>query len=613
MTTRYPSLSSAQQPTTEQSLQLAEKAEIERLLNIFWRENELAALQVNVEDFPVLKDLPDQETGGYAWFAIPLKKSAGFLLGQRLYFSPQSYHRYGNTFWHLAADRQQVTQIEGWQDLAEHLLSEIETENTPEQQQRKQELLRDIAGSIEKTAIYAAWHNEHTPSPFVGSRAERFLAAEQSLVFGHPFHPTPKSARGTLATNIQPYAPETGSSFALHYFALASELVAEEYLDSHSSETVIPASVTAEARQRLSQPESYRLLPCHPWQADFLRQSQEIKQLQESGSLIDLGPLGEPVAALSSVRTVCDPTHSVMFKLPLHMRITNFIRTNPAEHVRRSFDASRLIQHLGTFWSYDGFTVVQEQGYRGVNPEAFPRATYQWLFENLAVLFRENPLVSSEKTPLVLAGILEPSVHDNIPSLIRALQTAQGSTQIRPSHNLVVAWLERYLHYSLLPLIELFIEHGISLEAHVQNTMVALENGWPVACFVRDMEGTSVSRARSWFNHLLREGEGKQSPLLLPDDEAWHRLKYYFFTNHLGHLISTLAFYCDDKEASLWPVVRHTLEKSRFYRTARGRSYLDDLFQTPSLPAKENLLSRLLGCSEKPLYVPVTNLMTLRM
>ena len=51
--------------------------------------------------------------------------------------------------------------------------------------------------------------------------------AEQSLLLGHPFHPTPKSAEGISDDDLERFAPELGASFRLHYWAVAPELLVE--------------------------------------------------------------------------------------------------------------------------------------------------------------------------------------------------------------------------------------------------------------------------------------------------------------------------------------------------------------------------------------------------
>nr|MDT0666501.1 IucA/IucC family protein [Micromonospora sp. DSM 115978] len=52
-----------------------------------------------------------------------------------------------------------------------------------------------------------------------GAREAPFLAAEQSLVFGHPFHPASKARTEASDAELADYSPELGGQFRLHWFA----------------------------------------------------------------------------------------------------------------------------------------------------------------------------------------------------------------------------------------------------------------------------------------------------------------------------------------------------------------------------------------------------------
>ncbi len=159
----------------------------------------------------------------------------------------------------------------------------------------------------------------------------------------------------------------------------------------------------------------------------------------------------------------------------------------------------------------------------------------------------------------------------------------------------VAEWLRAYLGISLGPLLAVFTDDGISFEAHVQNSLLHTENGWPKRFFVRDMEGTSVSRERARL-----AGVPLDSPVRYDDAEAWMRLRYHFVTNHLGHLVHVLGRYTPAGERRLWAVVR------KFLRACPGR-YAAELVESPVLPAKANLISRFAERGERPLYVDVRN------
>jgi staphyloferrin B synthase len=551
---------------------IAQRSARQRLLNTFLRE---AGGPVAVNG-PLLR--------------VPLREPGCALLLRVDHWSVLGQHSYGDEIRVQRDGSEPVSAPIGHSELAALLLSELKTitGQAADDPSAEVELATQIDNSVLHTARYL--QHDRPPRPPDSDPWALTRHAEQSLRFGHPFHPTPKSAEGFSPQDLAAYAPELGASFPLHYFAVAAELLIEERL---SAVPWVPPEVRQQAQRLLgSQLESSALLAVHPWQADYLRRQDAAGSLLSRGSLVALGPLGRPVYPTSSVRTVCDPAFPTSWKLPLHVRITNFVRNNPPEHARRALDASRLIETLRPRWAYDGFEVLAETGYRTIGDAA--------LAADLTVLYRENPFATRRQAPQVIAGLLDEGIEGEQPDLIRYVRQASGRSEIRPETDHVVEWLRRYLEISLLPLLELFVEHGVSLEAHVQNSLLHLEHGWPARFFVRDMEGTSVSRRR-WAAAGICGVLRADSPVFYDDTEAWLRLKYYVVTNHLGHLVHVLSRHTHAGERLLWQVIRDVV------RVAKLGGYSRDLLQAPVLPAKANLISRFTCRGDRPLYVNVPN------
>ncbi|WP_256203064.1 IucA/IucC family C-terminal-domain containing protein [Paenibacillus pini] len=219
---------------------------------------------------------------------------------------------------------------------------------------------------------------------------------------------------------------------------------------------------------------------------------------------------------------------------------------------------------------------------------------------------------STKSPPFVVASLLEVLPGESLPLLFRAVHESSLSTNgaeeswIQPDW---YVWLRQYLDLSMTPILQLYVDSGISLEAHVQNSMLSLENGMPSAFVIRDLEGISVNRSfarkQGWVGTILEE----DSPVLYTEEEARYRLKYYFFVNHLSHLIQRLAFYTGQQEQLYWRVVRNTLEElgQISVKSSHMEEVIRDLLTAESLPAKANLLSRFHQCGETPLYVEIPN------
>ncbi|ARU61544.1 hypothetical protein CBW65_11380 [Tumebacillus avium] len=365
-----------------------------------------------------------------------------------------------------------------------------------------------------------------------------------------------------------------------------------------------PTELLEEAHLKLSfDRQHYQLLPCHPWQAKHLLTWPEVQELIQSGQLVYLGALGVPVHPTSSVRTVWSPELAAYLKLPLNVRITNFIRVNPLDQLERTLDAATYTESLRPL-PYEGFTILAEAGYRTLVASHLPEATRMKLIESFAVIFRQNPVRTEHddaQTPVVVASLLETRPGETTAPLYRFVEQAAEVRGAALDADFVKAWLKRYVEISLLPLLDLFFRHGYSAEAHVQNSMVTLDHGWPAHFYVRDLEGVSVSR------EVAGDVLTADSVALYEDAQAWHRFKYYILVNHTGHLLHALAHDTEVSEGDLWAVVADTIQSHAGFASERALRGVHSLLTTPHFAAKANLISRFQERGETPLYVEIPN------
>jgi staphyloferrin B synthase len=567
--------------------ELARAGTIERLLNTYLRESGARP--------------PVEHEAGDGTVTIPFPLTGQSVVGSATVLSASGHHRFRPDFW-VRSDEGRGPggrPLSGPDDVARLVARELAAgDPDPAQSVARQEALRaQVADSTTKTRHYLERRlAEGAPSPLDAPCP--FLAAEQGLLLGHPFHPAAKASEGFDGDDLERYAPELRASFPLHWLAALPELVREERLGDDRALDPRP-DVTQAAAARLGDDRStWPLLPCHPWQAGHLGRLPAFVALLATGKLVMLGPLGAAVHPTSSVRTVWDPSAGRFLKLPLSVRITNFVRVNPPDQLRRSVDVSRVVASLGDLGEAlelpsPSFSVFLELGYRTLVSPSLCAAT--------GVVYREAPALEGEASPMVVAALLERSPHDGVPPLIRAVERAGRRTL----H--VRAWLARYLEISLLPLTRLAVR-GISLEAHTQNSLVSLDGGWPSHFWVRDLEGASISRSHEAAGGGYGGLIGDDSPALYPEAEAWRRFGYYVLVNHVGQLVATLAEHLGPSESDLWAVVGQTLSgEAERLGPDPACAPLRRLLGGPELPAKANLRSRFRQHSEDPLYVGIPN------
>lgn len=515
-------------------------------------------------------------------FLLPFDRTGFCLAGALSYFSPIGYHRLA-PFALIGRDGvwQPLVKATPLADLIAAALAAARRHPADVAERYRARLQSLMRNSLDHVRRF------HRPAP----EAPRppFVAAEQALRFGHIFHVTSKASEGFGEQDLQSYAPELGASFRLYYFAVAANIVDAQTVNGG----VLPRDPeAARAAEQWLAGGGYQLLPCHPWQAEYLLGLPEIDALKRNGALVPLGPLGEVVWPTSSVRTVWLPRRNLFLKLSLNIRITNFVRNNPAEQVERALDASRALSLLPQVLESAAFRVLPELASQTLKlPDEALRAA-------CAVVYRQAMPADEAEHVRVLAAVLEEPAEGEIP-LLALLRQAAGKEE--PDEAQVRAWWGRYLEVTLLPLLQLFSEYGISLEAHLQNAMVAFRDGWPARGYARDMEGTSISRKR--FPRLDRIKP--DSPALYSDEEAWHRFQYYVVVNHIAHAIACVGRTGLVTEAVLWHDTAARL-------TASGDPLALQLTAQPTLPAKANLLSSFDQQGERPSWVAIPNPMLQR-
>jgi siderophore synthetase component len=356
-----------------------------------------------------------------------------------------------------------------------------------------------------------------------------YLRSEQSLLTGHPYHPAPKARGGGPAATWLPYAPEAHARFPLVLLGVREDTVVEE-----GDTSALDSLGTA--------PPGHRLLPAHPWQLDLA--ARVLAPAFADGRLVRLGPTASAVWPTAAVRTVYAPGDDLFLKFSLDVRITNDVRRlwrHDLLGLRRT-DARAAAALAG---SGAPAAWLSDRGYR----------TADFAFEELAVVVRDG-----------LRGGLPPGA---TPLLAAGLAEGFDGSPLQDGRTAPDAWWQAYLRHVVPPALAAFADHGVVIEAHLQNTLIAVDAaGMPVRALFRDAEGVK----------------------LLPDvtrAAGWERLVYCLVVNNLMEIAAVLA----ERHPGFdpWPAVRREIARR------------DDLPETAALlageplPGKTNLLLRWTG------------------
>ncbi|MEU6811147.1 IucA/IucC family protein [Streptomyces sp. NPDC046831] len=367
-----------------------------------------------------------------------------------------------------------------------------------------------------------------------------YLRSEQSLVTGHPHHPAPKARGGGPVAAWLPYAPEVHARFPLVLLGVREDAVVEEG-DTSALDALGQA------------PPGYRLLPAHPWQLDLA--ARELAAAFADRRLLRLGTTAFDVWPTAAVRTVHAPERDLFLKFSLDVRITNDVRRLWRHDLARLRRTDTAVTRA--FAAADGPAAwLSDRGHR----------TASFAFEELAVVVRDGLRghVLPGATPLLAAALAE---------------GFDGNPLDGPADPAV--WWKAYLRQVVPPVLGVFARHGVVLEAHLQNSLVAVDGaGVPVQALFRDAEGVKlvpeVSRAA-----------------------GWERLVYCLVVNHLAEVAAALA----ERHPGLdpWPAARRELARHHLPEIAA-------LLASPTLPGKTNLLLRWTGADGADArYLPLPN------
>ncbi|MFF4382910.1 IucA/IucC family protein [Kitasatospora sp. NPDC001547] len=525
-------------------LPTADEAVVHTLLNCLLREVSAPEHQTAADEGRLLLRLPRRG----ALLRVALRRTS--LLGAHRFTGPVEVERDGD--WSEL----------GWRELAEYVQHELELRT----------------GTVNEEFLDQVASSHHGVRQVLDGRpaagADRYLESEQALLFGHRFHPAPKS-RSAARGDWRSYAPESRAAFPLRHLAVRSDLLAEESLDG---------SVTALLDGLGEVPDGYRLLPAHPWQYQLIGDHPLLRAALARGDVLDLGPRGERFTATASVRTLHGA--DAFLKFSLNVRITNCLRKNAAYELTGAVALTRLLAPALADLArrFPDSAMLREPAFRTLALPGADGHPDRELFEGFGLIVREGfgGVLRPGVTPLLAAAVADehPTSSAHISRLLDGGSDAAAALD----------WWRAYLRLLVPPVLAAYFDHGVVLEPHLQNVLIGVDRaGHPVQVLFRDLEGTKLVPEQN-ADILAALPPEVAGPMTYDAERGWDRVVYCLLVNHVAELLAALADRHPELECALWQAVRDTLEE---YAAAHGcPPRLRALLAGVPLPAKANLLTR---------------------
>ncbi|MBO0870938.1 MAG: IucA/IucC family siderophore biosynthesis protein [Micromonosporaceae bacterium] len=368
-----------------------------------------------------------------------------------------------------------------------------------------------LADELENSVANLALARSAVPRPDGGppylSRRPGLAEIEQCIVDGHPLHPLCRTRMGMSTEEVRRYAPEHRPVVRL----LVVKVPAHRWLSTGAG---LPPR-----------------LPMHPWQYEHVL--DRYPYLRPTGELI-------PARPLMSLRTVeLVKTPQVHLKTAVDVQMTSAVRTVSAAAIHNGPAISAVLSRLA-----HGTGVQPAAEFTGgavlVDDEPCP---------SLAVLRRHAPRLrdpanGNGELALPLAALAAPS-----PASGRPLLTELADPEPEPFFAALVG--------CLVPPPLRLLHRGVALEAHGQNTLLVLRDGWPDRLVYRDLGGIRLLPAR------LRAAGG-QLPAIHGDlraeepDQLQDKLFAALVSTVLSELVALMTREYGLEPARLWKQVAAT-------------------------------------------------------
>lgn len=441
-------------------------------------------------------------------------------------------------------------------------------------QQTDSELMDQIENSVQVAASFL----QHLPAQ---AGEHSYIRSEESLLWGHPMHPSPKSRQGVTPEALLACSPEVSARFPLFWFRIDPALLQV-------------SGSAAPVKAMLDKLQGEHCYPCHPWEVRHITQSPLYERAVSAGLITPLGLTGAGFSATSSVRTLYRADLPYYLKCSIHVRLTNCVRKNAWYELESAVALNTLLEsHFARLEErVAGFHIMREPAASSLDFSAVAEASeaeeVRHLQECFGILYREN---LRDEQPWLAASLFALDERGNSPlqPLIQQLSSARGISVQQAS----LLWLDRYLAVLLPGVLEAFFTEGLVFEPHLQNVLVGMDNHLPTQIWVRDLEGTKLTTERWTAADLAMMSDRARQSVWYSREQGWCRVAYCLLINHLSEVLFRLADGDRQLEQQLWDGLAAQL--GRWQNQPEIAAILDG----GAIPSKNNLKTRLLQKADK--------------
>lgn len=451
-------------------------------------------------------------------------------------------------------------------------------------------------------------HNQFSP----------LVCAEQWVIEGHTLHPCTKTRLGLSLEEVIKYSPEWAGTVDLVPVAVNRKHMIMKFEGNESMTQILfkeyPFVEKNFKDQLPNGGKDYEIIPVHPWQLEHTIKPH-LKTEIAQGVIVPLKNTSMVTSALLSFRSLA-PVNSRKrhhFKTAVDVQMTSAKRTVSPTSVHNGPVISAILKNIESTDPLigNGYQFLAEIA--GGHYLSLKADHDSFMMKNLSALLRQNPEQDLARNEIALpaACLISRSPFTGKLILHELVESFSHNNKI-DVNSAALQYMQSYAELLLPGLLALIAKYGISLEAHLQNTVPVFIDGLPVRFLFRDNGGIRIKEERLFSRVGKSSIDNKTNLLTKYDQDLFTMFSHAILHNHLGEMVHHLANEMEVKDNELWKPIRKTifssLDQLKQHENSReGALLLEKEMMAPTAPLKALVKMRLSDQYTENMYTFVRN------
>lgn len=418
------------------------------------------------------------------------------------------------------------------------------------------ELLRKRSSSEDKKT-----YKNITQGNYKGNADEMLTFFEQWCINGHLMHPTPKSKIGLSIDDLVKYSPEAKRYFDLDLIAVRRKLAVYNCNNGMSYDDYMRIILKSDY-EKLKEIfiknnllwEDYYIIPTHPWQYSHIVNNNikvlDNKILEDKDLFKIESNISVTGKALIAFRSLFLKDREKFIKLPMEIQITSSRRHLSTRASHHAVYISKILN------------VIKENKGVSDNFEFEIEDASIHISKYIGAIYRQsiNNFTHDKSIVMPVAALYEKSP-ENIGKTVfeDIVELYVKVNAFKNINEAVISFFSKYVKLMTDDVIRLMTMYGIALEAHLQNSIIVLEDYYPKKVIVRDGEAINVCLDRIKID-FPNHGFFPDSWNVIDGTKDCQKvIMHSLITSNIGQLICHICCKYNIEEELLWSIVKNTL------------------------------------------------------